>query len=187
MMTKGIGGGFTAHVVSNGVEARKNLPERKKLEVIGRKTLGRLGKTGVTRLRKLSQRHIKMVSMHLTGDFTGTRIAEAMGVSVATVYNVLADPLVQEIVKDFRAGQMTELHALFPKAVETIRDGLDEENGMELRLKAVDRYMKMAGIEQEEGRTGPSIAITINNAREHFVDVFREMRDVTPLVEEGDV
>ena len=181
---KGIGGGFTASM-SHGGTTVISVPY--KMKDIKKKTLGRIGINGREKLKQLSQRHFKIIAMHLTGDYTGKEIAKELGVGVGTIYSVLNDPLAQEVIKEFRAGQMTELEALYPKAVEAIREGLESGN-VGMKLKAVDRYLKMTGIGTEEERNTSSVSITINNAREHFVNIFREMKDITPSVsvnEEG--
>ena len=176
--SKDIGGGFISEMHHDG-SALKPIPY--KMKDIRKKTLGRIGINGREKLKRLSQRHFKIIAMHLTGDYTGKEIAEELGVGKGTIYSVLNDPLAQEVIKEFRIGQMTELEALYPKAVEAIRTGLESGN-VGIKLKAVDRYLKMAGIGTDEEKNIPSVSITINNAREHFVKVFKEMKDITPSV-----
>jgi len=146
-------------------------------------TLGRVSHVGNKKLRKLSQRHLRILTLHLSGDFLNKEIAEVIGCAVSTVNRVLGDPLAQNIINDFRAGQVQELEALFPKAVEAVRAGLGQ-NDTKTKLLAVDRFLKMTGRDDGTKPAGTNVSITVVNARTRFVETMRQVVDVTPVKDE---
>lgn len=148
--------------------------------LVGRKPRGE-----PLQLSSLSQRHLDILSLHLSGDFTGSEIAQVLGCSTSKVYQVLEDPLCKNVIEQFRRGQLSDLEALLPKAVAGIREGLDAKD-VRTKLLAVDRFMKMSkhGFEDQTGNT--NVSVTIVDARTRFVNQLKDLVDITPLSETPD-
>ncbi len=124
-------------------------------------------------LKLLSQRHKLIIGMHLTGS-KNIEIAEEIGCSVGAVCSILRDPLAQEVITHYYEGVEDELKALFPKAVDVVRDALDSDEVIGTRLKGVDRFMRLSGI-GEGGNDGNSVTVNvITDARTKFVQEIRE-------------
>ena len=123
-------------------------------------------------LHRLTQRHKIIIGMNLTGS-KNAEIAEEVGCSVGTVCSILRDPLAQEVIMHYYEGVEDELKALFPKAVDAVRNALDD-NAVGTKLKGVDRFMRLSGI-GEGGPEGPNITVNvITDARTKFVQEIRE-------------
>ena len=98
---------------------------------------------GAKKLKKLSNKHLAMVSMHLEGK-SGETIAKVMHVRVVTVSRVLNDPLVKQITARIFQDRQMELDALAGKAIAVVRDTMDKEgNTTRERLTAVGQYTKL--------------------------------------------
>lgn len=134
--------------------------------------MGRIGHSGHNRLKKLTNRHLKILTLHLSGDFSNVGVARELGCSVTTVQRVLGDPLAQTLINDFQAGHLQELEALLPKAITAVRKGLSSGD-VKTSLLAVDRFLKMTGQDADQHQ-GPNISITVINARSRFVDTLKE-------------
>lgn len=141
-------------------------------------------------LKRLTQRHKIIIGMHLTGSKT-IKIAEKIGCSVGSVLSILRDPLAQEVIMHYYEGVEDELKALFPKAVDAVREALDD-NAVGTKLKGVDRFMRLSGI-GEGGSEGNNITVNvITDARTKLVQEIREAAakqkpeviDVTPVAAE---
>lgn len=151
-----------------------DLRKRSKAEVFGRKA-----QAGPLKLRGLSQRHLEILALHLSGDYSNKEIGQLCGISIGKVNAVLDDPLAQVVIEQHRNGQLMELEALLPKVTDTIRQTLDSGDD-KVRLQAVDRFIKMSKEDFGEGLTQGNLAITIVDARTRFVDQLREIIDITP-------
>lgn len=162
----------------------KARPRRLSHEDERRATLGRVARTGDLRLKKLSTTHQTIIAMYLTGDYSIKEISEELAVSRAKINKILLDPLAQKIINEFREAENLELQGLQGIAVEAVRKGLRSQD-TEMRLKAVDRYVKLKQDSRGQGPSegGTTVNVTINNAREKFVDL---MKDVTPKAPEID-
>lgn len=146
------------------------------------KVLGRRMPSGKMRLKELKPVHMKIVAMHLQG-MKGTKIAEsffAQGIklSAASINSVLRDPLAKDVIERFREAYHEELLALGSLATDAVRDGL-ESGDKELRLKAVDRFVKLRG--DHEGVKGVSVQVNILDARTNLVKVLTDVAG--PLIE----
>ena len=106
------------------------------------KIIGKRKSTGALKLKELKPEHKQYVSCFING-MKGVEIAEQFNVAAITVYRVLADPLAQEMLGEFDTSFKDEFRAMFPLVADAIRDSL-ENGGMEMKLKAVDRFVKVS-------------------------------------------
>ena len=120
------------------------------------KASGERNNQGTKRLKKLSQRHIEIIDLHTRG-YKMVDIAKTVGVTRFNVSNVLNDPLAQDVIKKAHQQVENEFDALYGRVVDTIRDGLEKEIGLDTRLRAVDRYAKMKQVNGDQGK-GPETA-----------------------------
>lgn len=165
---------------------------RKKLEGAAVKALEKKAKNlGVGgRLGQLGRNEKVIVALHLDGKI-GQEIAELLDMEVHEVYQVLSDPLVVPIIDGYRGGVYSDIEALKPLVIKTIKDGLGQP-AFKVKFDAVDRYIKLLGVEKDnkEGRDERVTITIMQGAREKFVeaikDASRGMTDVTDLVEEID-
>lgn len=147
------------------------------------KVLGRRMPSGQMRLKELKPVHMKIVAMHLQG-MKGSKIAESffaqdIKLSAAMINAVLRDPLAKDVIERFREAYHEELLALGSLANDAVRDGL-KAGDKELRLKAVDRFVKLRG--DHEGTKGVNVQVNILDARANLVKVLTEVAG--PLIEE---
>lgn len=151
-----------------------DLRKTSKMQTFGRKAQG-----GPLKLRGLSQRHLEILALHLSGDYSNKQVGQIMGISLGKVNAVLDDPLAQNIITSHRNGQLMELEALMPKVTEAIRDTLGSKDE-KVRLQAVDRFVKMSKQGFDDQLATGNLAITIVDARTRFVEQLRECIDITP-------
>ena len=139
------------------------------------KLLGQRLPTGILPLKKLNGRHQRIIALHLTGKFSGVRIAGMLGCSAFTVHRTLNDPMAQQIINDFHSSIEMDLKAMLPLAIEAVRDGL-EHSDQDVRLRAVSRLESMVGRGNGQAHgTGVNVNISfIQNTRERF---FQELRE----------
>ena len=97
---------------------------------------------GARKLKKLSHRHLAILSQHLEGK-SGEEIAKEMRVRVVTISRVLNDPMVKQLTSRIFSDRQMELDALAGKAIGVVRDGLGSDHGIKERLAAVDKYTKL--------------------------------------------
>lgn len=164
---------------ATGSAKPRRLENKAKHEEERRLTLGRVARTGELRLKELTTTHQRIIAMYLTGDYSIKDIAEETGVTRSKINKVLLDPLSQKVINEFREVEGLELMGLQGKAVEAVRKGLSSKND-DTALKAVDRFVKLKQDhrgEADESKGGTTVNVTINNARERFVGL---MKDVTP-------
>jgi len=97
---------------------------------------------GARKLKKLSNRHLRIISMHLEGK-SGETIALAMGCTFITVSRILNDPLAIDLLAVIYKDRQGEIDALAGKAINAVRDGLEPHLDMRTRLGAVDKFTKL--------------------------------------------
>lgn len=120
---------------------------------------------GARKLKKLSNRHLRIISMHLEGN-SGEYIAAVMRVTVITVSRILNDPLAINLLGTIYKDRQGEIDALAGKAIEAVRDGLHEKRDMRIRLGAVDKYTKLKdsiGKEETSAKTAEDVVAEIFN------------------------
>lgn len=118
--------------VSNGYDTVQYESEKK---------TGVRRQNGARKLKKLSTRHLAIVAKHLEGK-SGETIAKEMGVRVVTISRVLNDPMVKQLTGRIFTDRQMELDALAGKAIDVVRDVLEDGTSRE-KLAAVDRYTKL--------------------------------------------
>ncbi len=132
-------------------------------------------------LKRLSQRHKLIIGLHLNGK-SHKYIAGIVGCSEVTVSTVIHDPLAQEVITFYYEGVESELKALFPKVVDAVRDALDN-TAIGTRLKGVDRFAKLTGLDNR-GDEGKGVTVNVVlNAREKLVQEINEARQTQEVIE----
>lgn len=106
------------------------------------KYIGRRRKNGALKLKRLTARHMDIISMHLQG-LSGEDIAAEKNCTVVTVSRILHDPLAKGLISLIYKNRQGEIDALAGKALEAIRDGLSDKQGIRVRLGAVDKFNKL--------------------------------------------
>lgn len=96
--------------------------------------------------------------------------------------SVIRDPLAQEVITYYYEGIESELKALFPAVVNTVRDALGNAS-IETRLKGVDRFAKLTGLDAKDGGNKGTTVQIIMDARTKFVQEIRASADKVPAVE----
>ena len=138
--------------------------------------LGRVGTNGRENLKKLSRRHLTIISLHLEGKSSGKDIAEVMGCSAGTVYSVLQDPISQDIIEKYRQGQLEDIKSLYPLVFEALKDALENGTRKE-KMVATGRFqdfVKQADGPGEEEEKGPNQII---DARQQFVQIINQVME----------
>ena len=126
-------------------------------------TGGGEGKAG---LKSLTVKHRQIIALHLQG-ISGKRIGEALHCTAGMVYHTINDPLAKKVIDHYISGVENDLEALFPLAVDAVRDGLTHSNA-DTKLRAVDKFTKLSGRDEKEAETKMNLSIVID-ARERFV------------------
>lgn len=124
------------------------------------KVIGKRRADGALKLKELKPEHKQYVSCFIQG-MKGVEIAEQFNVAAITVYRVLSDPLAKNLLGEFNESFKDEFKAMFPLVSDAIRAGL-ESAGIETRLKAVDRWTKVASFvdgvpEKDSGEKKPEV------------------------------
>lgn len=103
---------------------------------------------GNLKLKALSPLHMEVVKSHLDG-VKNCDIAAIFNMHNNTVSKILKDPLVEAIRKEWMNDKHAEFNALYGKAIDAIRDGLNENEPVANRLKAVDKFFANAPGQKE--------------------------------------
>ena len=120
---------------------------------------------GARKLKKLSNRHLQILSMHLQGD-SGETISTHMGITVITVSRVLNDPLCKNLLSRIYEDRQNELDALAGDAINAVRQGLQGDHSVREKLTAVDKFTKLKdsiGKEETSGKTAEDVVSEIFN------------------------
>jgi len=138
---------------------------------------------GVLPLKRLTSKHKTMILMHLSGKVGMLGIAKEMGCSYSTVNRVLNDPLTKPYIEAFEQGLEMDIRAMRMQAVNVVREGLSSED-KKLALSAVDRYTKLAGIDEDNtaGQHNTNITI-INKARVKFLGELKKTAEMAGVIE----
>ena len=144
------------------------------------KIMGKRKDNGALKLKELKPEHKQYVSCFING-MKGVEIAEQFNVAAITVYRVLNDPLAQTMLGEFDVAFKDEFRAMFPLVADAIRDSL-EHGGMEMRLKAVDRFVKVSaflkdGEDSDEDTNTPEI---MSAMRVRMVTMLKAAADALP-------
>ncbi|KKM60744.1 hypothetical protein LCGC14_1538740 [marine sediment metagenome] len=104
------------------------------------KALGQRRSNGIKPLKKLSSWHKKALLFHLAG-FSNSDIAAAFNKTDSTISLILSDPLSQTVIERIHKGYDHEFRALYGKAVEGLRNRMDDSDPM-VQLRAIDSWMR---------------------------------------------
>lgn len=105
------------------------------------KIIGVRRENGALKLKRLSNKHYKIIAMHLQG-WSGGAIAVQLNCSQITISRILNDPLTREILTQAAEDTKGEIEALIPKAVNVVRAGLNS-NSLTNQFRAVDKLEKL--------------------------------------------
>lgn len=146
------------------------------------KWTGKRKQNGALKLNSLSTMHKQIISAHING-MKGVEIAEQFDIAAITVYRIIGDPLVQDMIEEFDDGFKADFKSMFPLVSDAIRDGLGSAS-QDFRLKAVDRFVKICrlidGDEPSGDTEGRVTAVTA--ARMKFVQLVQKATG-TALIE----
>ena len=109
------------------------------------KRVGIRRQDGSRNLRRLSNRHIRIIAKHLRGD-SSESIGASIGCTVVTISRILHDPLSENLISTVFKVRRKEIDALAGEAIDAVRTGLRLKNDNRTRLTAVDKYIKLAEV-----------------------------------------
>ena len=115
-------------------------------------------KNGARKLKKLTNRHLRIISMHLEGK-SGEEISTVMGCTFITVSRVLNDPLATDLLSTIYRDRQGEIDALAGRAIDAVRQGLISGD-TKTRLTAVDKFAKLKdtiGKEETSAKTAEDV------------------------------
>lgn len=113
---------------------------------------------GARKLKRLSSRHLDIISKHLAG-WSGEQIASSLNCTFVTVSRVLNDPLAKEYLSSVYETRRKEIDALAGDAIDAVRLGLQSESNRE-RLAAVDKFTKLKdsiGTDEDDNLTAEDV------------------------------
>lgn len=100
---------------------------------------------------KVTTAHRRVIALHMSG-WSNMNIATAMNRHPSWVSNVLGDPMIQGIIKRLLSETDDQLAALFPLAVNTLKDVM-EKGSDGARVNAATTILKSQGkIKDGEGK-----------------------------------
>lgn len=117
---------------------------------------------GARKLKKLSNRHLQIITKHLEGK-SGEEISAEMHVTFITVSRVLNDPLAKDLISTVYRDRQGEIDALAGKAIDAVRTGLDSPSPR-VKLTAVGSFAKLKetiGKEESTAKTAEDIVAAI--------------------------
>ena len=100
-------------------------------------------------LKQLRPKHLRIISLYMSGRFKRFEIARMEGVTPVTITNVISDPLSQKILQKQHEQFEEDLIAMKPIALDTMRSGLLDKD-LRIGLSALDKYFKATGLYKEK-------------------------------------
>lgn len=97
---------------------------------------------GARKLKRLTSRHLKIISLHLAGE-SGEKIAVLCHCTPVTVSRILNDPLAREVISRVYEDRQGEIDALAGEAIKAVRDTLKGDHTPRTKLAAVDKFVKL--------------------------------------------
>jgi transposase len=135
---------------------------------LAEKRAGIRRENGALKLTRLTHRHYKIIGLHLEGKSI-EEISNTLHLSYSTISRVLNDPLAQQILKRVYNHREEEIHALAGKAIEATREALTGDYPVAVKLRGVDRFVKIREVmvNKEQGRESAEdvIARILSNAK----------------------
>lgn len=128
------------------------------------KNIGLRRANGARKLKKLSGRHLEIISHHLQGK-SGEEIGILMGCTIITVSRVLNDPLSVDLLSVIYKDRQGEIDALAGAAIDVVRGALINDGvSTRERLAAVDKFTKLKdtiGKETSTAKTAEDVVAEI--------------------------
>lgn len=147
------------------------------------KFIGKRKKNGALKLKDLTPVHRQIIACHVNG-MKGVDIALQFKMAAITVYRILNDPQVQIYINEFEDAFKDEFRAMFPLVADAVREGLEHPNPA-VKLKAVDRYVKVRRVLDGDGEDGSEDKKhSVVAARVKFVKL---IKDAAKAIEGPDV
>ena len=171
-----LAGGKERSLLAVEYEEDKRLKERAKAEGI---VLDRVGEKDEGELKSLSIKHKFILGLYMTGKYSQVQIAREADVHYVTVHKVLRSKLGRELLDAWKEMMELELDGLMPLAVDSIRSGLKSADN-KVKLLAVDRFMKMAGVGEDTG--GVTVNV-VNDARVKFITDLKQIAEQENIIE----
>lgn len=116
--------------------------------------------------KRLRMKHRRIIALHVSGH-SNVEIARMEETSPVTVSNVLNNPITKPILTSIYEQFDQELKALFPLAIDSMRDAMRDGEHKDA-LKAADLYFKTQGTydkKEDVGHTAESIIeLILDNA-----------------------
>ena len=135
---------------------------------LAEKRAGIRRENGAMKLTRLTHRHYKIIGLHLEGKSL-EEISNTLHISFSTISRVLNDPLSQGILKRVYSHREEEIHSLAGKAIEATREALTGDHPIGVKLRGVDRFVKIREVmvNKEQGRESAEdvIARILSNAK----------------------
>ena len=169
-------GGKERSLLAVEYEEEKRLKERAKADGID---IDKMGEKDGSELKALSIKHKFILGLYMTGKYSQVQIAGEAGVHYVTVHKVLKSKLGQELLVAWKEMMELELDGLMPLAVEGIRTALKSKDS-KVRLLAVDRFIRMAGVGEDTG--GVTVNI-VNDARVKFITDLKQIAEQENVIE----
>lgn len=132
------------------------------------KALGRRLSNGAKPIKKLNVNHRRLIALVLEG-FSGNDIALTLGMTPSRVSIIKSDPLVQSILSIHLAEADQQLGSLLPKAVESLRKGLESAD-LSHSLRATDILFKTQGKFKDSG-DDPKSKLTAEDVARQIIKV----------------
>lgn len=100
---------------------------------------------------KLNARHREIIRLHCLG-YKGTEIANMLGCTPQTVYNIVNSPLGLDLIsqiQEARTGSVKDVHnrlqEMSPLAAEVTLDLMNDAESETVRLRAAEKVLEMTG------------------------------------------
>lgn len=121
-------------------------------------------------IRVLRPKHVRILSLYVTGQFKRTQISELVGVTDATITNVINSRQGQEYIRKHYEGIKGDFDSLAAPAVSALRQGL-HSNDEDRRVKTAVDYFKIIGsqtkrVVEHTGKDGGPIQHRVENVKE---------------------
>ena len=115
------------------------------------KITGRRRSTGQLKLKRLTAKHLMIIAFHLQ-NMSGSAIANAIGCSEVKVSHVINDPLAREVIDGHLQLLKMEINALAKPAVQAVREGLEANQSLTNKFRAISMLKivkEITGAEQQ--------------------------------------
>lgn len=135
------------------------------------KAVGVRRENGAVKLTRLTNRHYRIIGLHLEGKSL-EEISSTLHVSFSTISRVVNDPLAQGILRKVYTHREEEIQSLAGRALQATRDALKEDQPIGVKLRGVDRFIKMreAMLSKDTGRESAEDVVARILSQANFVN-----------------